>query len=203
MNLDGFIPPKVDYHAMSSEPKSDVFLTPIRIESMSAERTLSSTISTMTVLSNHLDNDLDLVPINQQLSQNPQTYLASNEPPYVALMSTSVVPSSLPDSPLIGSNDTKFASGATNTKQSSTIAIVNAPMLSPTSTAPSQLDLTVVPVAENSPTSSLAASPPTESINTLNILVAIETISGDKPLINSFISAHVLLLSSAPSLRDI
>ena len=78
LNLDGFIPPKVDSDAMSSEPNSDVFLTPTRMESKSAETSLSSTISTMTILSNHLDNDPDLVPLKQQPSQNPLPSLVSN-----------------------------------------------------------------------------------------------------------------------------
>ena len=135
LNLDGFIPSKVDSHAMSSEAYSDVFLTPIRMKSTSAERSLSSTICTMTVLSNHLDNDPDLVPINQQPSHKPLPSLASTETSYVPFMSTSVVPFSLPvDSPHIGSHYTRFASEATNIKQSRTIAIVHVPMSSLTVT---------------------------------------------------------------------
>ena len=69
---------------------SDIFLTPIRMESTSAETSLSSTVSTMTVLSNHLDNNPDLVPVNQQPSLNPLHSLTTNEPSHVPLMSTSV-----------------------------------------------------------------------------------------------------------------
>ena len=65
----------------------------------------------MTVLSNQVDNDPELVSINQQPSH------ASNEPSYVTLMSTFVVPSSLLDSPLIGMIGTQFAFEAINAKQ--------------------------------------------------------------------------------------
>ena len=37
LNLYGFIPPKVDSHAMSSEPNNNVFLTPIIIKSTCAK----------------------------------------------------------------------------------------------------------------------------------------------------------------------
>ena len=64
----------------------------------------------MTALSNPFHNDPDLAPINQQPSQNPLPSLASSEPFYVPLMSTTVVPSSLLESSLIGTHDTRFAS---------------------------------------------------------------------------------------------
>ena len=96
------------------------------------------------------------------------------------------------------SNRQDFPNKTTNSKQSRTNVIVHAPLSSPTSTATSQQDLTVVSVADNSPNSSLASSPSTGTINTSNIPAVIETIGGDKPLINSFLSSPVPLPSSAP-----